>query len=97
VPPGAFALIHGTGAEVGDTLARHPGLAMISFTGSTRAGTSVTKAAADTVKRVSRWSWAENPPTSSSPIAAMRWRIAFAPPWPNVSSTPASPATRPHG
>jgi aldehyde dehydrogenase (NAD+) len=52
VPPGAFALIQGTGAEVGDTLARHPGLAMISFTGSTRAGTSVTKAAADTVKRV---------------------------------------------
>jgi aldehyde dehydrogenase (NAD+) len=52
VPPGAFALIHGTGAEVGDALARHPGLAMISFTGSTRAGTSVAKAAADTVKRV---------------------------------------------
>ena len=52
VPPGAFALIHGTGPEVGDALARHPGLAMISFTGSTRAGTSVSKSAADTVKRV---------------------------------------------
>jgi aldehyde dehydrogenase (NAD+) len=52
VPPGAFALIHGTGEEVGDTLARHPGIAMVSFTGSTRAGTSVTKAAAETVKRV---------------------------------------------
>lgn len=52
VPPGAFALIHGTGPEVGDALARHPHLAMISFTGSTRAGISVTKAAADTVKRV---------------------------------------------
>ena len=34
VPAGAFALIHGTGAEVGDALARHPELAMISFTGS---------------------------------------------------------------
>jgi aldehyde dehydrogenase (NAD+) len=52
VPPGAFALIHGTGPEVGDALARHPGLAMVSFTGSTRAGISVTKSAADSVKRV---------------------------------------------
>jgi hypothetical protein len=45
----------------------------------------------------SRWNWAASPPTSSSPIAAMRWRIAFAPRWPNASSTPASPATRPRG
>ncbi len=52
VPPGAFALIHGTGPDVGDALARHPGLTMVSFTGSTRAGTSVSKSAADTVKRV---------------------------------------------
>ena len=52
VPPGAFALIHGTGPEVGDALARHPGLAMVSFTGSTRAGVSVSKSAADSVKRV---------------------------------------------
>ncbi|RBI83484.1 aldehyde dehydrogenase family protein [Rhodosalinus halophilus] len=52
VPAGAFALIHGTGPEVGDALARHPKLAMVSFTGSTRAGISVTKSAADTVKRV---------------------------------------------
>jgi aldehyde dehydrogenase (NAD+) len=52
VPAGAFALIHGTGAEVGDAMARHPELAMISFTGSTRAGISVTKAAAQSVKRV---------------------------------------------
>lgn len=52
VPPGAFALIHGTGPEVGDALARHESLAMVSFTGSTRAGISVTKSAADSVKRV---------------------------------------------
>jgi aldehyde dehydrogenase (NAD+) len=52
VPPGAFALIHGTGPEVGDALARHPALAMVSFTGSTRAGISVSKSAADSVKRV---------------------------------------------
>ncbi|WP_076449272.1 aldehyde dehydrogenase family protein [Roseivivax lentus] len=52
VPPGAFALINGTGPVVGDALARHPGLAMVSFTGSTRAGISVSKSAADSVKRV---------------------------------------------
>jgi aldehyde dehydrogenase (NAD+) len=52
VPPGAFALVHGTGHEVGDALARHPALAMVSFTGSTRAGISVSKSAADSVKRV---------------------------------------------
>ena len=52
VPAGAFALIHGTGPEVGDVLARHPALAMVSFTGSTRAGVSVAKSAADTVKHV---------------------------------------------
>lgn len=52
VPPGAFALIFGTGPEVGDAMARHPSLAMMSFTGSTRAGISVAKSAADTVKRV---------------------------------------------
>ncbi|MBO6758671.1 MAG: aldehyde dehydrogenase family protein [Roseibium sp.] len=52
VPAGAFALIYGTGPEVGDALARHPDLAMVSFTGSTRAGISVMKSAADTVKRV---------------------------------------------
>jgi len=52
VPAGAFALVNGTGPEVGDALARHPGIAMVSFTGSTRAGISVSKSAADSVKRV---------------------------------------------
>ncbi len=52
VPAGAFALVHGTGPGVGDAIARHPGLAMVSFTGSTRAGVSVSKSAADSVKRV---------------------------------------------
>ncbi|WP_370321791.1 aldehyde dehydrogenase family protein [Oricola sp.] len=52
VPAGAFALISGTGPEVGDAIARHPDLAMVSFTGSTRAGVSVSKSAADSVKRV---------------------------------------------
>jgi len=52
VPPGVFNLVNGTGREVGDALSRHPGIDMISFTGSTAAGTMVGAAAADTVKRV---------------------------------------------
>jgi aldehyde dehydrogenase (NAD+) len=51
-PPGVFNLVNGRGDVVGDALARHPHVDAISFTGSTRAGASVTKAAADTVKRV---------------------------------------------
>ena len=51
-PPGAFNLIQGDGPTVGAALSRHPDIQMISFTGSVRAGTAVTKAAADTVKRV---------------------------------------------
>ncbi|MBN3788977.1 aldehyde dehydrogenase family protein [Burkholderia sp. Ac-20353] len=52
VPPGVFNLVHGYGHVVGDALSRHPDVDMVSFTGSTRAGVEVAKAAADTVKRV---------------------------------------------
>jgi len=52
VPAGVFNLVNGTGPEVGAALAAHPDVDMVSFTGSTRAGTEVAKAAADTVKRV---------------------------------------------
>ncbi|EOH6076920.1 aldehyde dehydrogenase family protein [Burkholderia cenocepacia] len=52
VPRGVFNLVHGYGHEVGDALSRHPEVDMVSFTGSTRAGVEVAKAAADTVKRV---------------------------------------------
>ncbi|CAB3758570.1 aldehyde dehydrogenase family protein [Burkholderia puraquae] len=52
VPPGVFNLVHGYGHEVGDALSWHPDVDMVSFTGSTRAGVEVAKAAADTVKRV---------------------------------------------
>lgn len=52
VPKGVFNMVHGTGAEAGARLASHPDVDMISFTGSTRAGILVAKAAADTVKRV---------------------------------------------
>ncbi|HEX5207253.1 MAG TPA: aldehyde dehydrogenase family protein [Steroidobacteraceae bacterium] len=52
VPAGVFNLINGTGPEVGAALAAHPDVDMVSFTGSTRAGTEVAKIAAATVKRV---------------------------------------------
>ena len=53
VPPGVFNLVHGDGLTVGDRLARHPEVDLVSLTGSNRAGAAVAKAAADTVKRVS--------------------------------------------
>ena len=51
-PKGSFNLVHGDGPTVGSAMSRHPDVQMMSFTGSTRAGTSVTKDSADTVKRV---------------------------------------------
>ncbi len=54
VPAGVFNLVNGTGPEVGQALAAHPGVDMVSFTGSTRAGILVAKAAADGVKRVAQ-------------------------------------------
>lgn len=54
VPAGVFNLLNGDGPTVGAALSSHPDIDMISFTGSTRAGVQVAKAAADTVKRVSQ-------------------------------------------
>lgn len=53
LPAGVFNLVNGDGPTVGEAMSRHPGIDMMSFTGSTRAGVAVTKAAAETVKRVS--------------------------------------------
>ncbi|MCE9649068.1 MAG: aldehyde dehydrogenase family protein [Parvibaculum sp.] len=52
VPAGVFNLVNGDGPGVGAPLSSHPDVDMMSFTGSTRAGILVSKAAADTVKRV---------------------------------------------
>ena len=52
VPPGVFNLVLGDGPTVGASIAAHKDINMVSFTGSTRAGILVAKAAADTVKRV---------------------------------------------
>ncbi len=54
VPRGVFNLVNGDGPTVGAALSSHPDVDMMSFTGSTRAGIQVAKAAADTVKRVSQ-------------------------------------------
>ncbi len=53
-PAGVFNLVQGDGAGAGSALSRHPDVDMVSFTGSTRAGIAVAKAAADTVKRVTQ-------------------------------------------
>lgn len=54
VPAGVFNLVNGDGPTVGAALSSHPQIDMMSFTGSTRAGVEVAKAAAATVKRVSQ-------------------------------------------
>ncbi len=53
-PKGVFNMVHGAGPVVGHALSTHPEVDVVSFTGSTRAGIQVAKAAADTVKRVSQ-------------------------------------------
>jgi aldehyde dehydrogenase (NAD+) len=54
VPAGVFNLINGDGPGVGTALSQHPDIAMVSFTGSTRAGIAVAQNAAPTVKRVAQ-------------------------------------------
>ncbi len=51
-PPGVFNLVNGDGVGVGSQLSSHPDVDMVSFTGSTRAGTAISKAAAETLKKV---------------------------------------------
>jgi acyl-CoA reductase-like NAD-dependent aldehyde dehydrogenase len=53
LPAGVFNLVTGTGPVVGEAIAAHPGVDMVSLTGSTRAGRRVAAVAAETIKRVS--------------------------------------------
>ena len=53
LPPGVFNLVTGVGSVVGEAIAAHPDVDMVSFTGSTAAGKRVTEVGAATVKRVS--------------------------------------------
>jgi acyl-CoA reductase-like NAD-dependent aldehyde dehydrogenase len=52
LPAGVVNLVPGYGATVGEAIAAHPGIDMVSFTGSTRAGTRVAQLGAATVKKV---------------------------------------------
>ena len=52
VPPGVFNLVNGDGPGVGAAISAHPDIDLVSFTGSTRAGIEVARAAAASVKRV---------------------------------------------
>ncbi|MGE8101494.1 aldehyde dehydrogenase family protein [Pseudomonas fluorescens] len=52
LPAGVFNLVSGPGSKVGEALAKHPDVDMVSFTGSTGAGVRVAQAAAPSVKRV---------------------------------------------
>ncbi|MFZ4744808.1 MAG: aldehyde dehydrogenase family protein [Limnohabitans sp.] len=54
VPPGVYNMVLGDGPSVGQAMAAHSDVDMVSFTGSTRAGVIVAKTAADTVKRVAQ-------------------------------------------
>jgi aldehyde dehydrogenase (NAD+) len=54
VPAGVFNLVNGDGPGVGTAISEHPDIAMVSFTGSTRAGVLVAQAAAPSVKRVAQ-------------------------------------------
>ena len=54
VPAGVFNMVNGDGPTVGASLSKHPDVDMMSFTGSTRAGTQVAMNAAPTVKRVTQ-------------------------------------------
>ena len=54
VPKGVFNLVNGDGPTVGHAISSHPEVDMVSITGSTRAGSAVAKAAADTIKRVAQ-------------------------------------------
>jgi aldehyde dehydrogenase (NAD+) len=52
LPAGVFNVVHGTGPVVGEAIAYHPGIDMVSFTGSTRAGKRVSEVASANVKKV---------------------------------------------
>jgi aldehyde dehydrogenase (NAD+) len=54
VPAGVFNMVQGDGPTVGAAISSHPDIEMVSFTGSTRAGVEVARAAAATVKRVAQ-------------------------------------------
>ena len=94
VPAGVFNLVQGTGEEVGVALSAHPGIDMISFTGSTRAGIEVARNAAPTVKRVQQELGGKVPISFWTTRALQMGSPAeYKGSW----AIPANPATRPPG
>lgn len=78
VPKGVFNLVNGDGPTVGNALSRHVDIDLVSFTGSTRAGTLVAEAAAPTVKRVCQELGGKSPNVilpDANLEAAARWNI----------------------
>ncbi|KUJ84285.1 aldehyde dehydrogenase family protein [Microbulbifer flavimaris] len=76
LPAGVFNLVPGAGPIVGAALSAHPDIDMVSFTGSTRAGVEVARAAAPTVKRVCQELGGKSPfiVTPDADLeAAVRW------------------------
>jgi aminomuconate-semialdehyde/2-hydroxymuconate-6-semialdehyde dehydrogenase len=61
LPPGVLNLVHGLGAKAGAALCAHPGISAISFTGSTRTGAEIARAAAPAFKKVSLEMGGKNP------------------------------------
>jgi aldehyde dehydrogenase (NAD+) len=76
VPAGVFNLVNGDGPGVGAAISAHPEVDLVSFTGSTRAGIEVAKAAAPTVKRVHQELGGKSPnivlPDADLPAAVTR-------------------------
>ncbi|VAW22889.1 Aldehyde dehydrogenase [hydrothermal vent metagenome] len=61
LPAGVVNIVHGFGRPVGELMASHPDVNMVSFTGSTIVGKAITKAAADSLKKVSSELGGKNP------------------------------------
>ena len=81
VPKGVFNLVLGDGSTVGNAIAKHQDIDMVSFTGSTRAGILVAEAAAPSVKRVARELGGKSANIvlpDADLAAAARWNVARA-------------------
>ncbi|MEC8386917.1 MAG: aldehyde dehydrogenase family protein [Pseudomonadota bacterium] len=79
VPAGVFNLVQGDGAGAGGALAAHPQVDLVSFTGSARAGTAISIAAAPTIKRVALELGGKSPNlifADADVAAAVRWSVA---------------------
>jgi aldehyde dehydrogenase (NAD+) len=81
VPKGVFNLVLGDGPVVGNAIAKHPDIDMVSFTGSTRAGILVAEAAAPSVKRVAQELGGKSANIilpDADLVAAAKWNVARA-------------------